>query len=291
MTTKAKLSDLWDTLSKTDPKHTKGFSRAGGFKGTAIKPMWVWQRLTELFGPCGTGWGFGQPTFQVVTGDNKETLVYCTVSAWHGKPENVLFGVGGDKVVSHIKANAQYNRPERWENDDEAFKKAFTDALMNAFKFLGVAADVHMGLFDDNKYVQAMREEFAGGNGHSVEQESAHLPADPLERAIAQPSPSPQKQQLKGHYKSKTALWAAFKAFDRELRGCGDLDTLDCLIATDDAKALIEQCKDEAEPLWLTGEGLPPEFEPLSSLINRLRNQLQAETEFAVKGGEYVAAG
>ena len=84
---------------------------------------------------------------------------------------------------------------------------------------------------------------------------------------------------------------AAFKAFDRELRGCGDLDTLDCLIATDDAKALIEQCKDEAEPLWLTGEGLPPEFEPLSSLINRLRNQLQAETEFAVKGGEYVAAG
>lgn len=178
MTTKAKLSDLWDTLSKTDPKHTKGFSRAGGFKGTAIKPMWVWQRLTELFGPCGTGWGFNKPEFQVVPGDNKEVLVYCTVCAWHGDKANELWGVGGDKAVSHIKANPQYNRPERWENDDEAFKKAFTDALMNAFKFLGVAADVHMGLFDDNKYVQAMREEFAGGNGHSVEQESAHLPAD-----------------------------------------------------------------------------------------------------------------
>lgn len=113
---------------------------------------------------------------------------------------------------------------------------------------------------------------------------------DKLTAAIAEPSPSP-KAQLKGKYKTKTALWAAFKAFDRELRGCGDLDTLDCLLATDDAKALISQCKDEAEALWLTGEGLPPEFEPLSSLINRLRNQLQAETEFAVKGGEYVAAG
>lgn len=168
MTTKAKLSDLWDTLSKTDPKHTKGFSRAGGFKGTAIKPMWVWQRLTELFGPCGTGWGFGQPTFQVVQSD-KETLVYCTVSAWHGDKNNTLWGVGGDKVVTARQSGAFC--------DDEAFKKAFTDALMNAFKFLGVAADVHMGLFDDNKYVQAMREEFAGGNGHSVEQESAHLPA------------------------------------------------------------------------------------------------------------------
>lgn len=178
MAVKPKLSDLWETLSRTDPKHTKGFSRAGGFKGTAIKPMWVWQRLTELFGPCGTGWGFNKPEFQVVPGDNKEVLVYCTVCAWHGDKANELWGVGGDKAVSHIKANPQYNRPERWENDDEAFKKAFTDALMNAFKFLGVAADVHMGLFDDNKYVQAMREEFAGGNGHSVEQESAHLPAD-----------------------------------------------------------------------------------------------------------------
>jgi hypothetical protein len=169
MTTKAKPSDLWDTLSRTDPKHTKGFSRAGGFKGTAIKPMWVWQRLTELFGPCGTGWGFGQPTFQVVQSD-KETLVYCTVSAWHGDKNNTLWGVGGDKVVTARQSGAFC--------DDEAFKKAFTDALMNAFKFLGVAADVHMGLFDDNKYVQAMREEFAGGNGHSVEQDSAHPPAD-----------------------------------------------------------------------------------------------------------------
>lgn len=183
MTTKAKPSDLWDTLSKTDPAHTKGFKRAGGFSGTAIKPMWVWQRLTELFGPCGTGWGFGQPVYQLVNGENREVIVYCTVSAWHGDKANILWGVGGDKVVSYVKANEQYKRPERWENDDEAFKKAFTDALMNAFKFLGVAADVHMGLFDDNKYVQAMRQEFAGGNGQSVEQDSAHPPAAPKNSA------------------------------------------------------------------------------------------------------------
>lgn len=152
---------LWDRLKKTDPKHTKGFKRGGGFSGTAIKPMWVWQRLTEEFGPFGSGWGCGEPSFQVVPGDNRETLVYCTISAWHGEPGNIIWGVGGDKVVTHIKANEQYNRPERWENDDEAFKKAFTDALMNAFKFIGVGADVHMGLFDDNKYVAGLRQEFA----------------------------------------------------------------------------------------------------------------------------------
>lgn len=143
---------LWLKLGKTDPAHTKGFKRSGGFSGTALKPMWVWQRLTEEFGPCGTGWGFGEPTFQVVP-TATEILVYCTVSAWHGKPDNVLFGVGGDKALTVNKYGPS--------SDDEAFKKAFTDALMNAFKFIGVGADIHMGLFDDSKYVAAMEREFS----------------------------------------------------------------------------------------------------------------------------------
>jgi hypothetical protein len=154
---------LWDKLGKTDPKHTKTFKRAGGFEGTAIKPMFSYRRLTEEFGPCGTGWGVNAPEFQVVPGHNNEVLVFCTVSGWYMNDDKMraVYGVGGDKVVTHIKANDKYNRPERWENDDEAFKKAFTDALTNAFKLVGVGADVHMGMFDDNKYVNAMREEFS----------------------------------------------------------------------------------------------------------------------------------
>lgn len=151
---------IWDSLGKTDPANTKSFKRAGGFSGTAVKPMWVLRRLTEEFGACGVGWGVNEPSFQVVPGDNREMLVFCTVSGWHGAESNMVWGVGGDKIVTHIKANEQYNRPERWENDDEAFKKAFTDAVMNAFKFIGVAADVHMGRFDDNKYVSEAREAF-----------------------------------------------------------------------------------------------------------------------------------
>lgn len=153
--------DLWERLGKTDPSHTKGFTRGGGFKGTAIKPMWSYKRMTEEFGPCGTGWGIGEPSFQVVPGDNREVLVYCTASIWYGEDRKIVYGVGGDKIVTHIKANTQYNRPERWENDDEAFKKAFTDAITNALKMIGVGADVHMGMFDDSKYVNTMREEFS----------------------------------------------------------------------------------------------------------------------------------
>jgi hypothetical protein len=157
-------SALWDILGRTDPKHTQQFKRGGGFKGTAIKPIWSYRRMTEEFGPCGLGWGVGEPTFQVVQGVNNELLVYCTASVWYttgGDTSQTVYGVGGDKIVTHIRANEQYNRPERWENDDEAFKKAFTDAVTNALKLIGVGADVHMGLFDDNKYVNTMREEFA----------------------------------------------------------------------------------------------------------------------------------
>lgn len=151
---------IWDELSKTDPRHTKPFKRAGGFSGTALKPIWIVKRLTEQFGPCGEGWGIEQPDFQVVPGFNNEVLVYCTVRCWHGSPDRAFYGVGGDKVITHIKANDKFNRPERWESDDEAFKKAFTDAVNNAFKFVGVGADIHMGQFEDNKYVQDTTQEF-----------------------------------------------------------------------------------------------------------------------------------
>ena len=142
---------LWDKLGKTDPAHTKTFKRAGGFSGTAIKPMWSYRRMTEEFGPCGIGWGINAPDFQVVpTGE--EILVYCTVSIWHENRDQIAFGVGGDKVVGKNKFGIQ--------TDDEAFKKAFTDAVTNALKMIGVGADVHMGMFDDNKYVNTVAKEF-----------------------------------------------------------------------------------------------------------------------------------
>lgn len=146
-------ADLWDKLGRTDPKHTKGFSRAGGFKGTAIKPMWAYRRMTEEFGACGVGWGVNEPSFQVVPSEG-EILVYCTASIWHGTRDQVVYGVGGDKVAAKRKDGGTFC-------DDEAFKKSFTDAITNALKLIGVGADVHMGLFDDVKYVNEMKHEFA----------------------------------------------------------------------------------------------------------------------------------
>lgn len=142
---------LWDRLGKTDPAHTKAFTRGGGFKGTAIKPMWSYRRMTEEFGPCGAGWGVCEPSFQVVPGPDGEVLVFCTASIWYGPEKHLVFGVGGDKAVGKNKHGLQ--------TDDEAFKKAFTDAITNALKLIGVGADVHMGLFDDSKYIASLKQD------------------------------------------------------------------------------------------------------------------------------------
>lgn len=146
-------TELWDKLGKTDPAHTKKFKRSGGFEGTAIKPMWSYRRMTEEFGPCGKGWGINQPKFDVVPATEGEVLVYCTVSVWYETHDQMAFGVGGDKVVGKNKFGLS--------TDDEAFKKAYTDAVTNALKMIGVGADVHMGMFDDSKYVNAVGQEFA----------------------------------------------------------------------------------------------------------------------------------
>lgn len=139
---------LWNKLGKTDPKHTKAFKRAGGFGGTAIKPIYTEQKMTEHFGPCGVGWGINEPVYQVVQASEGQVAVYCTTSIWinhDGKVSAPIYGVGGDLVV--VKQSSGLR------TDDEAFKKAFTDAVGNAMKHLGMSADVHMGLFDDSKYV------------------------------------------------------------------------------------------------------------------------------------------
>jgi hypothetical protein len=158
----------WKDLCTTDPKHTKPFQRPGGFKGTAIKPIWNVMRLTEHFGPMGIGWGTREPKFNIVdTGPGGEIMVYCVLECWfkdkrgNEEVEGVLYGIGGDKVASR-RSGAMFA-------DDEAYKKAYTDALANAFLRIGTSADVHMGLFEDVKYLVNVREHY--DNTRAIQQQ------------------------------------------------------------------------------------------------------------------------
>lgn len=166
---------IWNVLGKTDPAHTKAFKRPGGFSGTAVKPMWANKQMTEMFGPCGLGWGQTEPQFQVIPAAD-EILVYCTVGIWYIDGDikcGPVYGVGGDKVLVKLASGIR--------TDDEAFKKSYTDAIGNATKFIGMAADVHMGLFDDNKYVASLKDEFADAGHAEVDRQKAAPASVPAE--------------------------------------------------------------------------------------------------------------
>jgi hypothetical protein len=54
--------------------------------------------------------------------------------------------------------------------DEEAPKKSMTDAMSKCLSLIGFSADVHLGLYDDNKYVADLRKEF--GTDKNVKSES-----------------------------------------------------------------------------------------------------------------------
>lgn len=86
------------------------------------------------------------------------------------------------------------------------------------------------------------------------------------------------KRGLDGPYTSKAALFKAFNALQSDVIRCGDADSLDCLLATEDAKIVIAQCERDA-PHYLEGGGdAPDDFEPLFDRIKRMRDEFAIET-------------
>lgn len=149
---------LWRRVESTDPNYTQPMT--GSFNGTAVNPVYMIRKATELFGPIGINWGY-----DIVEENFVETQPY-------GVKEN------GDKegnCVVHIlrlrfwyKLNGEVGRFEQFGQtpfigqnsmgvfaDTDVKKKSLTDALTKCLSYLGVASDVHMGRFDDTSYVNA----------------------------------------------------------------------------------------------------------------------------------------
>jgi hypothetical protein len=135
-----KNTELWDAVCTTDPDHTKHVGQRGGF--TAIDAMYQIQEATKQFGPAGQGWGWD---FDLQWPQN-DTII-AVVTLWHGKKEQTVTQCG-QKKLNTAKGP-----------DEDAAKKAVTDGLTKCLSYLGFNADVFLGKFDDNKYVEAMKVE------------------------------------------------------------------------------------------------------------------------------------
>lgn len=120
---------------------------AGRLKGKSdINPMWRIKKLTEIYGPCGTGWTYDITKQWLEPGANGEIAAYCNIILYvkdGGEWSKGIPGTGGSMFVASEK-NGLYT-------DDECYKKALTDAISVACKALGFAADVYWNA-DRTKY-------------------------------------------------------------------------------------------------------------------------------------------
>lgn len=250
---------IWKAVERTDPAHTKKVNQRGGF--TAISAHYQVMRATEQFGPVGIGWGYhnGEPIFH-------DALVFVPVTIWHGNRENTfgpLYGGAEWKIGNRL--------------DSDAIKKAATDGLTKALSHIGFNADVFLGMFDDNKYVQQVAREYAEQAGKGQSQRGAVSPSPTSPHTGEPVNDGPVKRGLDGPSTSKAQLRQAFGMVQREVISCGDDEMLTAYLATPEAKAVIEQCERD-EPCYLHGgDPAPPEFEPLYARIQRMRDEWQME--------------
>tara|TARA_Y100000768_G_scaffold149738_1_gene111804 strand:+ start:2114 stop:2614 length:501 start_codon:yes stop_codon:yes gene_type:complete len=143
--------DIWKTLGRTNPKYTKPFQKFGGKTLTTIDPMYQIMMMTDLFGPVGQGWSYHvNYTYTDKCVFAEVSIRYCVAT----KLDKQWYKYG---PVSSVQALYKKNGGL----DDEAPKKAMTDAMTKAFSHLGMSADVFLGLFDSSKYIEKTREHFA----------------------------------------------------------------------------------------------------------------------------------
>lgn len=172
---------LWERVKKTNPDHAKKFKGKGGFSGTAVSQASQFEAATREFGSFGIGWGVKDERREIIpievpeSPGNSENNQYAepapgytqylmTYDAvlWYYHPED-RDEIGEFPISSDIELVNYSKKNKAFTTENDPIKKVRTDAITKGLSNLGFNADLFLGLFDDNKYVQGLKEEFTKG--------------------------------------------------------------------------------------------------------------------------------
>ena len=156
------------------PKEAKKEIEAGRLKGKHdINPMWRIKKLTEVFGPAGFGWYTEIVRTWTEASESGEMAVFVDINLYvkkDGEWSRPIFGNGGNKLIANEKKYENGQQVYIPYLDDDAYKKAYTDAISVAAKALGVGADVYFEK-DKGKYASETK---------SVSEPVAQAPTKPV---------------------------------------------------------------------------------------------------------------
>lgn len=142
--------EIWDRFSDIDPKFTKPIT-GKAYRGTSPNPQYVIKCLTEMFGPVGQGFGW-EVVQEDFTHFGDEVLHWCRIRFWHTSRDNWFEAYGQTKALMKTKNGLML--------DEDCAKKSLTDAIVKASSHIGVAANIFLGRWDDQKYVASVDQEF-----------------------------------------------------------------------------------------------------------------------------------
>jgi hypothetical protein len=151
---------FWDRLKDvTDTTALKGFTRGGGFSGTDINPTWRMERMTEVFGPIGWGWGYQVVKRWTETFGAKQ-VVFTTVRCWYvPEGEQPYWPKNEEGIpdrreppINALWTGEQDGGTEVARTPDEVYKQAITDGFGKTCAQIGLASSIYRGKWDDSKY-------------------------------------------------------------------------------------------------------------------------------------------
>ena len=156
--------NLWNQVDKTDPRFIKSVKNSG-HSFSAIDSTSQFLQATKIFdGPYGTKWGLKDLDYTFETLADTKLLILKAKFFYPGGE----FEINNSIKLAYM-TNGYQNKPGYLKIDDEAFKKIETNTVSKALAKLGFNADVFMGKFEDNNYVQEINYAYADIPGKKID--------------------------------------------------------------------------------------------------------------------------
>ena len=145
---------LWLSVEKTNTSQTKAV-RSGGRQFTAIDAYSQLKKATELWGAYGSAWKLDSITHEELPVLPNGTIIVKT-SGTFCYPGGCFPGFVSGELCYKTNKGEGYLKV-----DADIYKKNETDLITKCLSRLGFNADIFLGKFDDNKYVQGLKREEA----------------------------------------------------------------------------------------------------------------------------------
>lgn len=190
------------------PKEAQKPIAAGRLKGmTDINPMWRIKILTEVFGAAGFGW-YTEVLNKWIDNSEKEAVAWVEINLYvkqNDEWSKPIYGIGGAKFIAQERSGAY--------TDDEAYKKAYTDAISVACKALGVGAAIYWSK-DSTKY-NDMGEQNSMSAKEAVNEHVVNRDGATFLEELCKAADTDVKQLMK-YYKVNDLIELSYDDWDKE---------------------------------------------------------------------------